>query len=287
MTVSLRTLVGRIGGSVGQIASAAEQLSAITAQTSQGVQTQKLETEQTATAMHEMAATVQEVARNAEQASLAARDADREAQQGDQVVREAVGQVGRLADEVEHSAEALQQLHQESSRIGSVLEVIRNVAEQTNLLALNAAIEAARAGEQGRGFAVVADEVRALARRTHDSTQEIETLIGTLQQMAHQAVEQMDASRSLTQRTVDLAGQAGAALGRITQAVSTIEQMNQQIAAAAEEQSAVAEAINESVTRVRDIGEQSASASEQTAASSAELARLGIELQGLVGQFRT
>ncbi|ATH81640.1 methyl-accepting chemotaxis protein [Ectopseudomonas hydrolytica] len=287
MTLSLRNLVGRIGGGVGQIAAAAEQLSAITAQTSAGVQTQKLETEQTATAMHQMAATVQEVAQNAEQASLAARDADLEAQQGNRVVQQAVDQIDSLASEVEQSAEAIAALNQESARIGSVLEVIRNVAEQTNLLALNAAIEAARAGEQGRGFAVVADEVRALAKRAQDSTEEIESLIAGLQRMAKGAVQQMDSSRELTRRTVELAGEAGDALGRITQAVSTIEQMNQQIAAAAEEQSAVAEAINESVTRVRDIGEQSAAATEQTAASSAELARLGGELQELVRQFRT
>ncbi|TRO25115.1 methyl-accepting chemotaxis protein [Ectopseudomonas mendocina] len=287
MTVSLRNLVGRIGGGVGQIAAAAEQLSAITAQTSAGVQTQKLETEQTATAMHQMAATVQEVAQNAEQASLAARDADLEAQQGNRVVQQAVDQIDSLASEVEQSAKAIADLNQESARIGSVLEVIRNVAEQTNLLALNAAIEAARAGEQGRGFAVVADEVRALAKRAQESTEEIESLIAGLQRMAKGAVQQMDSSRDLTRRTVELAGEAGDALGRITQAVSTIEQMNQQIAAAAEEQSAVAEAINESVTRVRDIGEQSATASEQTAASSAELARLGVELQGMVRQFRT
>jgi methyl-accepting chemotaxis protein len=165
--------------------------------------------------------------------------------------------------------------------------VIRSVAEQTNLLALNAAIEAARAGDQGRGFAVVADEVRALARRTHDSTAEIEGLIASLQRMARSAVEQMDSSRSLTQRTVGLAALAGDALARITQAVSTIEQMNQQIAAAAEQQSVVAESISESVIRVRDIGEQSASASQQTADSSVELARLGGALQNLVAQFRT
>ena len=287
MTLSLRTLIGRIGGGVGQIAAAAEQLSAVTAQTSAGVQAQKLETEQTAPAMHQMAATVQEVAQNAEQASLAARDADLEAQQGNRVVQQAVDQIDSLASEVEQSAKAIADLNQESARIGSVLEVIRNVAEQTNLLALNAAIEAARAGEQGRGFAVVADEVRALAKRAQDSTEEIESLIAGLQRMAKGAVQQMDSSRDLTRRTVELAGEAGDALGRITQAVSTIEQMNQQIAAAAEEQSAVAEAINESVTRVRDIGEQSATATEQTAASSAELARLGVELQELVRQFRT
>ncbi|WP_375708251.1 methyl-accepting chemotaxis protein [Pseudomonas sp. SCT] len=287
MTQSLRNLIGRIGGGVSQIAAAADQLSAVTAQTSAGVQTQRVETEQVATAMHEMAATVQEVARNAEQASIAARQADQQARQGDRVVQDAVGQIGNLASEVDQSAHAIEALHAESGRIGSVLEVIRAVAEQTNLLALNAAIEAARAGEQGRGFAVVADEVRALARRTHDSTEEIEGLIANLQRVAQQAVEQMQSSRSLTQRTVDLANEAGVALGRITESVSTIEQMNQQIAAAAEQQSAVAENISESVTRVRDIGDQSASATEQTAGASAELARLGVELQGLVRQFRT
>jgi len=287
MTQSLRNLIGRIGGGVSQIAAAADQLSAVTAQTSAGVQTQRVETEQVATAMHEMAATVQEVARNAEQASIAARQADQQARQGDRVVQDAVGQIGNLAGEVDQSAHAIEALHAESGRIGSVLEVIRAVAEQTNLLALNAAIEAARAGEQGRGFAVVADEVRALARRTHDSTEEIEGLIANLQRVAQQAVEQMQSSRSLTQRTVDLANEAGVALGRITESVSTIEQMNQQIAAAAEQQSAVAENISESVTRVRDIGDQSASATEQTAGASAELARLGVELQELVRQFRT
>ncbi|WP_371917452.1 methyl-accepting chemotaxis protein [Pseudomonas sp. M30-35] len=287
MTLSLRELINHIGGGVGQIAAAAEQLSAITAQTSSGVQEQKLETEQTATAMHEMAATVQEVAQNADQASVAAREADQEAQQGNLVVQQAVGQINSLAGEVEQSAQAIQALNLESERIGSVLEVIRSVAEQTNLLALNAAIEAARAGEQGRGFAVVADEVRALAQRAYSSTEEIEALIAGLQSMAKDAVTQMDSSLSLTQRTVVLAAQAGDALGRITQSVSTIEQMNHQIAAAAEEQSSVAENISESITRVRDIGEQSASASEQTAESSAELARLGVELQGLVKRFRT
>ncbi len=287
MTESLRNLIGCIGGSVSQIAAAADQLSAVTAQTSAGVQTQRVETEQVATAMHEMAATVQEVARNAEQASNAARQADQQARQGDLVVQDAVGQISNLAGEVNQSAHAIEALHAESGRIGSVLEVIRAVAEQTNLLALNAAIEAARAGEQGRGFAVVADEVRALARRTHDSTEEIEGLIANLQRVAQQAVEQMQSSRGLTQRTVDLANEAGVALGRITESVSTIEQMNQQIAAAAEQQSAVAENISESVTRVRDIGDQSASATEHTASASAELARLGLELQELVRQFRT
>ncbi|WP_390897906.1 methyl-accepting chemotaxis protein [Pseudomonas citri] len=285
MTLSLRSLVGRIGAGVTQIAASAEQLSAITAQTSSGVQTQKLEVEQTATAIHQMITTVEEVARDAERASQAAQEADLEAQQGNRVVQQVVGQMGALAAEVEQSSEVISTLNLESTRIGSVLEVIRSVAEQTNLLALNAAIEAARAGEQGRGFAVVADEVRALARRAHDSTEEIERLIASLQNLANHAMRQMGSSCKQTQRTVTLAGEAGDALIRITRSVSTIEQMNQQIAAAAEQQSVVAQNIHESVNRVSGIGEQSADASRRTASSSAELARLGGELRALVHQF--
>ncbi|HTN31511.1 MAG TPA: methyl-accepting chemotaxis protein [Pseudomonas sp.] len=233
-----------------------------------------------------MALSVQEVARNAEQASQAAHAADDEARQGNQVVQRVVGQIGGVAREVEETAGVIQSLEVESGRIGSVLEVIRAVAEQTNLLALNAAIEAARAGEQGRGFAVVADEVRALALRTHDSTQEIETLIVSLRDMSAKAVTRMESSRRLTQDTVELAGEAGGALQRIAQAVANIEQMNQQIAASAEEQGTAAETISQNMMRVRDIGVQTAAASEQTAASSNELAHLGHELRELVGQFK-
>ena len=286
MTASLRTLVGRIEDGVEQIASASEELAAVTTQTSTGMQSQRAETEQAATAMHQMALTVQEVARNAEQASLAAREADGEARQGNEVVQRAVGQIGEMAREVEQTASVIQHLQAESAQIGSVLEVIRAVAEQTNLLALNAAIEAARAGEQGRGFAVVADEVRALALRTHDSTEEIETLIASLQEMSDKAVARMESSRRLTQDTVELAGNAGGALQRIAKAVANIEQMNQQIAASSEEQSAAAETISQNMVRVRDIGVQTAAAGEQTAASSNELARLGVELRELVGQFK-
>ncbi|MGR3895585.1 HAMP domain-containing protein [Pseudomonas sp. 1176_21] len=285
MTVNLRQLIGGIGDGVTQIASAAEQLSAVTEQTSAGVNNQKVETDQVATAMNEMAATVQEVARNAEEASEAAQMADQQAREGDRVVGEAIDQIERLAAEVEHSSEAMGQLKAESAKIGSVLDVIKSVAQQTNLLALNAAIEAARAGEAGRGFAVVADEVRSLAQRTQQSTEEIEELIAGLQNGTQQVATVMDNSRSLTGSSVELTRRAGTSLETITRTVSSIQAMNQQIAAAAEQQSAVAEEINRSVMTVRDVSDQTSAASEETAASSVELARLGTHLQTLVARF--
>ena len=286
MTVGLRELISGITDGVTQIASAAEELSAVTEQTSAGVNSQKVETDQVATAMHEMAATVQEVARNAEEASEAAVAADQQAREGDKVVGEAIAQIERLAIEVGHSTEAMGHLKRESDKIGSVLDVIKSVAQQTNLLALNAAIEAARAGEAGRGFAVVADEVRSLAQRTQQSTEEIEELIAGLQSGTLQVANSMDSSRILTDSSVELTRRAGESLGNITRTVSTIQGMNQQIAAAAEQQSAVAEEINRSVLNVRDVSEQTSAASEETAASSIELARLGTHLQGLVGRFK-
>ncbi|PSS56788.1 methyl-accepting chemotaxis protein [Pseudomonas sp. BBP2017] len=286
MTVSLRTLIGGIGDGVTQIASAAEELSAVTEQTSAGVNNQKVETDQVATAMNEMAATVQEVARNAEEASEAALVADQQAREGDRVVGEALSQIERLANEMNHSSEAMGQLKTESDKIGSVLDVIKSVAQQTNLLALNAAIEAARAGEAGRGFAVVADEVRSLAQRTQQSTEEIEALIAGLQSGTQQVVSSIDASRNLTDSSVELTRRAGTSLDTITRTVSSIQAMNQQIAAAAEQQSTVAEEINRSVMNVRDVSDQTSAASEETAASSVELARLGTHLQGLVGKFQ-
>ncbi|MFW0887401.1 UNVERIFIED_CONTAM: methyl-accepting chemotaxis protein [Pseudomonas sp. JL1] len=286
MGVTLRDLISGIRDGVTQIASAAEQLSAVTEQTSAGVNSQKVETDQVATAMHEMTATVQEVARNAEEASQAAAAADGEARAGDQVVNEAIAQIERLASEVERSTDAMTVLQQESDKIGSVMDVIKAVAEQTNLLALNAAIEAARAGEAGRGFAVVADEVRGLAQRTQKSTEEIEGLVAGLQNGTLQVAAVMNNSRSLTDSSVALTRKAGVSLENITRTVSNIQSMNQQIAAAAEEQSAVAEEISRSIINVRDVSEQTAAASEETAASSVELARLGNQLQMMVSHFR-
>jgi methyl-accepting chemotaxis protein len=286
MGTTLRELISGIRDGVTQIASAAEELSAVTEQTSAGVNSQKIETDQVATAMHEMTATVQEVARNAEQASLAAADADGQARAGDKVVAEAIAQIERLAAEVARSTDAMAHLQQESNKIGSVMDVIKAVAEQTNLLALNAAIEAARAGDAGRGFAVVADEVRGLAQRTQKSTEEIEGLVAGLQNGTQQVAAVMNNSRSLTDSSVELTRKAGVSLENITRTVSNIQSMNQQIAAAAEQQSAVAEEISRSIVNVRDVSEQTATASDETAKSSVELARLGSQLQQMVSHFR-
>ena len=286
MGSTLRELISGIRDGVTQIASAAEELSAVTEQTSAGVNSQKIETDQVATAMHEMTATVQEVARNAEQASQAASTADGQAREGDKVVAEAIAQIERLADEVARSTDAMAHLQQESNKIGSVMDVIKAVAEQTNLLALNAAIEAARAGEAGRGFAVVADEVRGLAQRTQKSTEEIEGLVAGLQNGTQQVATVMNNSRSLTDSSVELTRKAGVSLENITRTVSNIQSMNQQIAAAAEQQSAVAEEISRSIVNVRDVSEQTATASDETAKSSVELARLGSQLQQMVSHFR-
>ncbi|MGO0692457.1 methyl-accepting chemotaxis protein [Pseudomonas guariconensis] len=286
MTVNLRDLIGGLRDGVVQIASAAEELSAVTEQTSAGVSSQKVETDQVATAMNQMASTVQDVARSAEEASTAAVNAGHEARESDTVVNQAIEQITHLDVEVGHSTEAMAGLKRESDKIGTVLDVIKSVAQQTNLLALNAAIEAARAGEAGRGFAVVADEVRSLAQRTQSSTEEIEELISGLHRGTQQVSDILERSRALTSNSVELTRRAGTSLLNISRSVATIESMNLQIATASEQQSAVAEEINRSVLNVREVSEQTAAASEETAASSVKLAQLGGELQLLVGKFK-
>ena len=287
MAQNLNTLVQGIGNGVTHISTSAEKLSAMSEQTSAGVRQQKSEVDQVATAMHEMASTVQEVARNTTDASAAATLADQQARHGSTVVKQATVQISELAVAIEELGGAMNVLTQDSEQIGKVINVIKAVAEQTNLLALNAAIEAARAGEQGRGFAVVADEVRSLAQRTQDSTKEIEALIVTLQQGTQAAATLMASSRERTLDTVALAQKADLAITEINQSIGTIQEMSLQISAAAEQQSAVADEINRSIVSVRDVADQSAVASEESAAATIELASLGQDLQRMTAHFRT
>jgi methyl-accepting chemotaxis protein len=284
-TAGLRVLIGHIGDGAAQVASSSEELSTITDTSLRGTRAQKQEIERVATAMHQMATSVQEVARNAVQTAEAADSAVQHASQGSQVVRQTVQQIDQLSAEVEQAAQAMSQLEAESGKIGNVLDVIKSVAEQTNLLALNAAIEAARAGEAGRGFAVVADEVRALAQRTQQSTQEIQQLVEALQTGTLTVVERMSASRNLTSNSVTLIRDTGAALDHICAGIAGVQAMTQQIATAAEEQSSVAEEVNRSVLNVREIADQAATSSVQTNQASADLARLGQGLQAQLQHF--
>jgi methyl-accepting chemotaxis protein len=282
----LSHIVSGLQAGIEQLATSAQSLSAVTEQTNLEVSSQKEETEQVATAMNQMTATVHDVARNAEEAAQAAQTADGKVESGQHVVRQSMARIEQLADSATSASSSIESLSAEIQNIGTVLGVIKSVAEQTNLLALNAAIEAARAGEQGRGFAVVADEVRALAKRTQQSTEEIERLVSALRSAAQASVQQIQSSGELVKLAVSDALQTESALGSIAAAVSLIQQMNQQIAAAAEEQSSVAEEINRSVTSIRASADQSSLAMQGNAASSIELAQLGVELKGMVGHFR-
>jgi methyl-accepting chemotaxis protein len=281
-----RELVGNVLRSTHQVATAAEELSAVSEQTNVGINEQLAQTDQVATAVNQMSATVQEVARSAASTSDATRNAQQESHTGHGVVRDTVTTINLLAEEIRSAAGAVRKLGDDSQEIGKVLDVIRTIAEQTNLLALNAAIEAARAGEQGRGFAVVADEVRTLAGRTQQSTQEIQAMIERLQAGARTAVHAMEASEVKTEEGVSMAARAGEALDSITRSVATIADMSAQIASAAEEQSTVAEEINRNVTQIAQVSDQNAAASTQTASSSTELARLAEELNGMVAVFQ-
>ncbi|HSJ48518.1 MAG TPA: methyl-accepting chemotaxis protein [Gammaproteobacteria bacterium] len=282
----IQEMVQQVSGATTQLAAAAEEMSIITSETSQGVYQQRSETEQVATAMTEMTATVQEVAGNAESAAETASEADSQAASGRSVVNNTINSIGRLAQEVETASDVISRLEKDSEKIGAVLSVIQGIAEQTNLLALNAAIEAARAGEQGRGFAVVADEVRNLASRTQSSAGEIRQMIEALQTGARNAVAAMEAGRSQAQSSVEQADNAGQALQSIASAVNKIKDMNQQIAEAARQQGQVAEDINQSVINITHIADSSSTGTEQLAEASHDLARLSSELQTLVGSFK-
>jgi methyl-accepting chemotaxis protein len=282
----LGQMIGRLTEVVHQVAAAASQLAAVSERTNGGVREQQGAVEQVATAMNEMNATVQEVARNAAEAAEAARSADHETRQGNTVVLATVSTIEELAAEIERSSQVMARLKSDSEAVGTVLEVIRGIAEQTNLLALNAAIEAARAGEQGRGFAVVADEVRSLALRTQASTEEINGIIERVAQGTEETTAAMNHSRSRAQQSVEQAQQAGRALSSIAGAVSTINDMNSQIATAAEEQSAVTEEMNRSIVSINDLAERSAGGAGETTAASEQLARLAENLKQLTQGFR-
>jgi len=286
MGANLRNMIGKISGATTQLAAAAEETSSITEETSRGVQAQQAEIDSIASAMNEMTATVQEVARNAADASSAADKADREAKSGALVATEAIGGIDSLVAEVNSASSVIRNLEQESENIGSVLDVIRGIAEQTNLLALNAAIEAARAGEQGRGFAVVADEVRTLASRTQQSTQEIQDMILRLQDGAVNAVKVMEAAQGKAQSSSDLVEKAAESLAMIAGSVSSINDMSAMIASAAEEQSSVAAEMQSNMNNIREVADRSADGAQQTAQASEELARLATEQQALMAQFK-
>ncbi len=279
-------LVSQVISSANQVVISSDQSSVASENTRTGVEQQNVELELVATAMNEMSATVHDVAKNASNTAHSTRDADKAANDGRSVVNQTIDSINELANKMQQASEVIQTLEQDSESIGSVLDVIRGIAEQTNLLALNAAIEAARAGEQGRGFAVVADEVRTLAGRTQDSTQEIQTMIEKLQQGAQSAVKAMSEGLSQTEKTVQQAGQAGTTLEEITSAVDQVTMMNDQIASAAEEQSAVAEEINRNVVNVRDVAVNTAENATQTASTSESLKEVASQLQVLVSEFK-
>lgn len=283
---NLSTIVSEVKQKSDQLGSAAEQLSLVTEQTSHGVQQQTNDIRHAATAMAQMSSTVADVASNAQKASTSADEGNTEATNGSLVVSQTIAAINELKSDVQHSASVIETLKGDSENIGTVLDVIKNIAGQTNLLALNAAIEAARAGEQGRGFAVVADEVRTLAQRTQESTLEIETLVETLQKGAQEAVNVMAQSRSKAEDTASQAELAGKSLDAITRSVANILNVNTQIACAAEEQSATADEVNRNISNIQAISEQTASGAEHTSSASTKLNELGNELKSLVGQFK-
>jgi methyl-accepting chemotaxis protein len=286
MQGNLKTTVQQIADASNQLASAAEELTAVTEDSTRGLVRQNDEIQQAATAVNQMTAAVEEVARNAVSTSQVSSETAAEASKGQRQVQQAVSAMNTMASDITHSTQRVETLAGQIRDITKVLDVIRSIAEQTNLLALNAAIEAARAGEQGRGFAVVADEVRALAHRTQASTGEIDTMIKLVRAGADEAVESMVKSQAMAQSTQILATEAGLALERISEGVSQINERNLVIASAAEEQAQVAREVDRNLVNIQDLSTQTAAGANQTNASSQELSRLAISFNTLVGKFK-
>ena len=285
MQEKLRDTLQRISGSATQLASAAEELNSVTDESARGLTQQNNEIEQAATAVNEMTSAVEEVARNAVSTSEASKNATTSAGDGRDLVQETVSAIERMSADVQSTASLIGDLANESRDIGKVLDVIRGLADQTNLLALNAAIEAARAGEAGRGFAVVADEVRALAHRTQQSTSEIERMIGSIQSGTEHAVNSMRNSTERAESTLNIARGAGLSLDTINNAIVEINERNLVIASAAEEQAQVAREVDRNLVNIRDLSVQSATGASQTSAASNELSRLAVDLNGMEGRF--
>jgi methyl-accepting chemotaxis protein len=282
----IQRLMQQVVGATAQLASAAGQMTLASEASLKGVERQQQETDQVVTAITEMSAAIQEVARSTGQTAAMAQEADGAAQDGRHTVEDAINMVRATAREVQSAADAIAALERESESIGAVLDVIQGISEQTNLLALNAAIEAARAGEQGRGFAVVADEVRTLAVRTRESTQEIKEMIERLQAKARQSVSIMERGRSQAEATVTKSQATDAALNSIAGRVSTISEMTTQVASATEEQSAVAEDISKNIHSIRLIADDVFQSARQLAEASGNLAQLAGELQSIEDNFR-
>lgn len=281
----LETVIWRINDASGHLKNSVEASMVTVAQTEQNMNEQNREIEHLATAMNEMTATVHEIAQNTNSTADATQHADDQVINGKNVVDETVDHINGLANEVKNAVIEINTLAQDSKQIGTIVEVITDIAEQTNLLALNAAIEAARAGEQGRGFAVVADEVRTLASRTQSSTQEIQAMITKLQSSADSAVRVMENGQETANRAVEKAGAAGESLDSITNAVNTITQMSTQIATAAEEQSAVSEEINRNVIHINELSEQTLSGSQMITTTSKNVDQEVVKLEHMVRQF--
>jgi methyl-accepting chemotaxis protein len=286
LSTQLSGIMTEISNSSQQLSAAAEETSAISLQSNARIGQQKEQTDMIATAMTEMTATVDEVASSASNTLSEVQDANKEASSGQQIVQNNINTINGLASEIQRAAGVIDKLNEYSTNIGSVLDVIRGIADQTNLLALNAAIEAARAGEQGRGFAVVADEVRTLASKTQESTSEIQEMIERLQSGTQEAVEVMKSSTKEAQNSVTEAAKAGESLSKITRAVNIINDMSSHIASAADEQSTVSREMHENVLSISQAADQTAQGATENLAASQDMAKLAVNLQGLVGHFK-